>query len=139
MPALGGIFEHNLLRLVYKYTSSFQVIPAAQPHPNCEAAHWATVIDEDIEISDILDVVSREVAVVVVDHHRIGESSRACLLPVSVHASAVAGHKDAVEAETVELLEVGGSALALKGLDHDEVVAVLERGELDVFQGLEEG
>ena len=89
--------------------------------------------------SNILDVVSSEVAIVDASADGLGVPACACLLPIGVHSAGGAGHEDVAGAEAVELLEVGRAALALEGLQEDQVLAVLERGVLDVLDGLEEG
>lgn len=89
--------------------------------------------------SNILDVVSSEVAVVDASADGFGVAAGSRLLPVGVQSAGGAGHEDVAGGEAVELLEVGRAALALEGLEEDQVLAVLERGVLDVLDGLEEG
>jgi hypothetical protein len=88
--------------------------------------------------SNILDVVSSEVAIVDVVKDGVGVAIGACLLPLCVEA-ATAGHPDVLVVEAVEFLEEGGAALLLEGLQEDQVLPVLQRGVLDVLHRLEEG
>lgn len=89
--------------------------------------------------SNILDVVAGEVAILDAVSDGLCVSSGSCLLPLAVESSGAAGDPDVVVVEAVELLEVGGTALLAEGFEEDQVLAVLERGVLDVLDGLEEG
>mgnify|MGYP006910301599 CR=1 FL=1 len=92
-----------------------------------------------MNISYVLYVVSREVAVVEVVHGWLCVPASACFLPDGLYSSAVAGHEDVGVGEAVELLEVLGASLPLEHFQEDEVLSVLQGGELYVFNGLEEG
>lgn len=67
-----------------------------------------------------------------------GVAIGSCLLPLGVE-TAGAGYPNVLVVEAVELLKEGGAALLLEGLQEDQVLPVLQRGVLDVLDGLEEG
>jgi hypothetical protein len=91
------------------------------------------------ERSDVLDVIARKIAVVDVVHGGFGIASCASFLPVGLDCAGVVGNPEIDGGEAVELLQVFGAAFASEEFQHDEVLAVLEGGVLDVFDRLEEG
>ena len=60
-------------------------------------------------------------------------------MPAGFRFAGGGGGEEIHSCEPVELLEVFGSSLALEGLEHDQILAVLEGGVLDVLDRLEEG
>jgi hypothetical protein len=90
--------------------------------------------------SYVLNVVAREIAVVDMISNAVRVSGCPGLLPVGSTPSRVARYEDVVGGgEPVELLQVVRAALALERLQEDQVLSVLESGELDVLHRLEEG
>lgn len=60
-------------------------------------------------------------------------------MPAGLYFASGGGDEEIHSGESVELLEVFGSSLALEGFEHDQVLTVLEGGVLYVLDGLEKG
>ncbi len=66
-------------------------------------------------------------------------TASASFLPSGVHSASATWSEEVHRREPVELLEIIGPTLALEGLKHDQVLAMLEGRVLDVLNRLEEG
>lgn len=94
----------------------------------------------DDELSYVLDIESRKVAVVDIIHCWFGVSTRSCLLPDSAKSSRTAwGEEVWMTCKAIESLEVCSSSLWSEGLKEDQILSVLQSSVLDVFNRLEEG
>ena len=90
-----------------------------------------------MDISCVLDIVSREVTTVDVIGQWLHVTSGSCLLPVRPSFTIATWHEDVAVRETIEFLQVFCASLALESLDKDKVLTMLQSGVLDVFDRLE--
>ena len=83
-------------------------------------------------VSNILDVISGEVAIVDVIEGAFSIAIGSGLLPLALQ-SAIAWHPDILIVEAIELLQEGRTTLLAEHLQEDQVLSMLEGGVLDVL------